>query len=75
MFTQSSGEESHVCSSYSLVGVPSGGKHPLGKSSLGAIGTEEIIEDGGVQRLNCLITEIIVVSGNLRTEVIVRLVD
>jgi len=55
-------EESHVCSSNFLVGVSDGGEEPLGNGSLGAVSTEEIVENRRVQWLNGMVIEIVVVG-------------
>ena len=70
-----SGKESGISSSYLLVGVSNGGEHPLGKHSLGSIGTEEVIENRGVKWLNGRVAEIIIISLDLWAPVIKRVAD
>jgi hypothetical protein len=75
MYFFSSSEESHVGSSYLLVGVPNGGEKPLSNASLGSVGRKEIVEQRSIQWSNRLISKIIIVRLDLWALVVVRLIN
>ena len=60
-----SSEEAHIGSEHTIVEVTDTREHPLGPGLTTKICTEEVEEDGGVERADCLLNEIIVVCINL----------
>ena len=67
-----SSKESHVGSAHAIVRVPSTCEHPLGPGLTAAIRTEEVEENGCIQRLDGVLTEVVIVSIDLVAAVVVR---
>ena len=67
-----SGEEAHVCSTHTVVGVTYTGQHPLGPCFAVAVSTEEVEENSGVQGADSLLTKVVVVGINLVAAEVVR---
>ena len=66
-----SSKEAHVRSPHTVVGVPDAGEHPLGPGLSAAVRAEEVEENGGVERADGLLAEVIVVRLNLGAPVVV----
>lgn len=63
--------ETHVGSSDSVVRVSSSTQQPGSHSSAFPLSREEVVEDGGVERSEGSLSVIIIVSFDLRTDLIV----
>ena len=66
-----SSEEAHIGSTHAIVGVPDTAEHPLGPGLTAAVSTEEVEENGRVQRFNSLFSEVVVVGVNLGATIVV----
>ena len=66
----SSSKEAHVSTSYTLVRVSNGAEKPLGNGLSSAISTEEVVEDGGIERTHCALSKVIVISFDLGATIV-----
>jgi hypothetical protein len=67
-----SSKEAHVSTAHTVVGEPSATDHPLGHGTTLTVSTEEVVENGGVEGLNRVLRETIIVGFNFRALVLVR---
>ena len=66
-----SSKEAHVGTANAIVRIANSTKEPLSDGALSAVGSEEIVENGGVEGTDCALTEVIVVSFNLGAAIVV----
>ena len=66
-----SSKEAHVGTANAIVRIANSTEEPLSDGALSAVGSEEIVENGGVEGTDCALTEVIVVSFNLGAAIVV----
>jgi len=65
-------EETHVGAAHLFVWVARGGQHPLGPGAACSVRAKEVVENSGVQRLDALLVEVVVVCFDLGALSVVR---
>ena len=70
-----SSKEAHVGTANAIVRIANSTEEPLSDGALSAIGSEEVVENGGVEGADCALTEVIVVSFNLWAAIVVGVLN